>query len=77
MKWCESILISNFGHDHKFCQKLVYVRSVKKIMKRLVFCCDGTGQDLAKDYPLNVVKITQASKPIDDLGTEQVIWQRS
>ncbi|WP_416670606.1 DUF2235 domain-containing protein [Egbenema bharatensis] len=31
-------------------------------MKRLVVCCDGTWQDLSKEYPTNVVKMAQAVK---------------
>ena len=43
-------------------------------MKRLVVCCDGTWQDLAKDYPTNVVKITQAIKHFDTAGIQQVVY---
>lgn len=43
-------------------------------MKRLVVCCDGTWQDLEKDYPTNVVKITQAIKHLDDNGIRQTIY---
>ena len=43
-------------------------------MKRLVVCCDGTWQDLEKDYPTNVVKITQAIKHLDDRGIEQIVY---
>ena len=43
-------------------------------MKRLVVCCDGTWQDLEKDYPTNVVKITQAIKHSDDRGIQQIIY---
>jgi uncharacterized protein (DUF2235 family) len=34
-------------------------------MKRLVVCCDGTWQDLSKEYPTNVVKMAQAVKTKD------------
>ncbi len=43
-------------------------------MKRLVVCCDGTWQNLEKDYPTNVVKITQAIKPLDSEGIHQVVY---
>lgn len=43
-------------------------------MKRLVVCCDGTWQDLAKDYPTNVVKITQAIKHYDDGNIQQIVY---
>ncbi len=32
-------------------------------MKRLIVCCDGTWQNLEKDYPTNVVKLAQAILP--------------
>lgn len=42
-------------------------------MKRLVVCCDGTWQDLAQDYPTNVVKITQAIKHYDE-NIQQIVY---
>ncbi|MGF1600601.1 MAG: DUF2235 domain-containing protein [Thermosynechococcaceae cyanobacterium] len=43
-------------------------------MKRLIVCCDGTWQDLNTPYPTNVVKLSQAIKPITDDGTPQSIF---
>jgi uncharacterized protein (DUF2235 family) len=43
-------------------------------MKRLIVCCDGTWQKLASPYPTNVVKIAQATKPIADDGTPQILF---
>jgi uncharacterized protein (DUF2235 family) len=42
-------------------------------MKRLVVCCDGTWQDLSKEYPTNVVKIAQAVKT-DDTTVPQIVF---
>ncbi len=42
-------------------------------MKRLIVCCDGTWQNLAGEYPNNVVKITQAIKTVDQDGISQLI----
>lgn len=43
-------------------------------MKRLVVCCDGTWQDLESSYPSNVVKLTEAIKPIASDGTPQIVF---
>lgn len=43
-------------------------------MKRLIVCCDGTWQKLTSAYPTNVAKITQAIKPIDDDGIQQIVF---
>ena len=43
-------------------------------MKRLIVCCDGTWQKLTSEYPTNVAKITQAIKPIDDDGIQQIVF---
>lgn len=40
--------------------------------RRLIICCDGTWQDLAKGYPTNVVKMAQAVKPLDDTGNHHI-----
>lgn len=42
-------------------------------MKRLIVCCDGTWQKLDREYPTNVVKITQAIKPIAEKDHVQQI----
>ncbi|MDJ0730340.1 MAG: DUF2235 domain-containing protein [Crocosphaera sp.] len=33
--------------------------------RRLIVCCDGTWQDLETGYPTNVVKMSEAIKPLD------------
>jgi uncharacterized protein (DUF2235 family) len=43
-------------------------------MKRLIVCCDGTWQDLYKDYPTNVVKTAQAISPSGPDGVPQVVY---
>lgn len=43
-------------------------------MKRLVVCCDGTWQNLARPYPTNVVKIAQAILPTDQNGMPQLLF---
>ena len=43
-------------------------------MKRLIVCCDGTWQDLKKDYPTNVVKMIQAIKPVDTHDIHQIVY---
>ncbi len=43
-------------------------------MKRLIVCCDGTWQKLSSDYPTNVVKITQAIKPLAKDKTPQIVF---
>ncbi len=43
-------------------------------MKRLVVCCDGTWQNLETSHPTNVIKITQAIKPIASDGKEQSVF---
>ena len=44
-------------------------------MKRLIVCCDGTWQKLNSEYPTNVVKITQAIKPVAENGEiQQVVF---
>lgn len=43
-------------------------------MKRLVVCCDGTWQDLTKDYPTNVVKMAQAVKTENTLVPQIVFY---
>jgi hypothetical protein len=43
-------------------------------MKRLVVCCDGTWQDLATNYPTNVVKIMQAITPNDQDNIPQLVF---
>ncbi|MGB3508581.1 MAG: DUF2235 domain-containing protein [Microcoleaceae cyanobacterium] len=48
--------------------------STKLRMKRLVICCDGTWQDLGSSYPSNIVKLTQAVKPIASDGTPQILF---
>ena len=45
-----------------------------KTIKRLVVCCDGTWQNLVKDYPTNVVKTVQSVKPLDSEGINQVVY---
>lgn len=45
------------------------------ILKRLIVCCDGTWQKLNSEYPTNVVKITQAIKPVAENGNiQQVVF---
>jgi uncharacterized protein (DUF2235 family) len=41
--------------------------------KRLVVCCDGTWQDLSKEYPTNVVKMAQAVKT-GDTSIPQIVF---
>jgi uncharacterized protein (DUF2235 family) len=43
-------------------------------VKRLIVCCDGTWQKLSSNYPSNVVKITQAIKPLAEDKTPQVVF---
>ena len=44
-------------------------------MKRLIVCCDGTWQKLDSEYPTNVVKIAQATKPLcEDKITQQIVF---
>lgn len=47
-------------------------------MKRIVICADGTWnkpeEDLAKDFPTNVLKFARALAPIDNKGIEQVVF---
>jgi uncharacterized protein (DUF2235 family) len=43
-------------------------------MKRLIVCCDGTWQNLDREYPTNVVKITQAIKTVDSRNIHQVLY---
>jgi uncharacterized protein (DUF2235 family) len=47
-------------------------------MKRIVICADGTWnrpeQDIEKDFPTNVLKVSRAVKPVADDGTEQVVF---
>ncbi|NEO01432.1 MAG: DUF2235 domain-containing protein [Moorea sp. SIO3I7] len=43
-------------------------------MKRLVVCCDGTWQELSSTYPSNVVKISQAVKPLGSDGVSQIVF---
>jgi uncharacterized protein (DUF2235 family) len=43
-------------------------------MKRLVVCCDGTWNDLNISYPTNVVKLSQAIKPIASNGISQSVY---
>jgi uncharacterized protein (DUF2235 family) len=43
-------------------------------MKRLIVCCDGTWQDLESPYPSNVVKLSQAVKPVATDGTPQIVF---
>lgn len=42
-------------------------------MKRLIICSDGTWQRLESTYPTNVVKISQAIKPVVE-NTPQVVF---
>ncbi|MGD1715770.1 phospholipase effector Tle1 domain-containing protein [Hydrocoleum sp. CS-953] len=43
-------------------------------MKRLVICCDDTWQDLKSSYPSNIIKLTQAVKPIASDGISQILF---
>jgi uncharacterized protein (DUF2235 family) len=42
--------------------------------RRLIVCSDGTWQDLDKQHPTNVVKMTQAILPIGSDGMDQIIY---
>ncbi|MHA1547973.1 MAG: DUF2235 domain-containing protein [Alphaproteobacteria bacterium] len=43
-------------------------------MKRLIFCCDGTWNRLAADYPTNVLKLAGSILPHDDDGIVQNVF---
>lgn len=43
-------------------------------MKRLVVCCDGTWQNLASNYPSNVVKLSQSVKRIASDNIPQIVF---
>lgn len=40
--------------------------------RRLIVCSDGTWQDLAKNYPTNVVKMAQAIQPLDSFNNHHI-----
>lgn len=40
--------------------------------RRLIVCSDGTWQDLAKNYPTNVVKMVQAIQPLDSFNNHHI-----
>lgn len=42
--------------------------------RRLIVCCDGTWQDLAQNYPTNVVKMAQAIKLVDERDIHQIVY---
>lgn len=42
--------------------------------RRLIVFCDGTWQDLEKEYPTNVVKMAQAIKLGDDSDIAQILY---
>jgi uncharacterized protein (DUF2235 family) len=41
--------------------------------RRLIVCSDGTWQDLAKNYPTNVVKMAQAIQPLDSFSNHKFV----
>lgn len=43
-------------------------------MKRLVVCCDGTWNRLARPHPTNVVRLAEAVLPTAEDGTKQLIY---
>lgn len=44
------------------------------MVKRLIVCCDGTWNSLGMACPTNVVKFSQACKPIAADGTPQILY---
>ena len=42
--------------------------------KRLIVCCDGTWNSLEMECPTNVVKLSQACKPMAADGMPQILY---